>query len=125
MEASSPAPLKARGSDFVACDGLRARKDCRGHRKELAVRSRRVASLMLLVGIVSLTGCGPLRKGGQAGETDGVIFEKGAAILTGSALTDGSGSVLAAMMGKVPNFRVQQHTGRCPEISLRNNVSLQ
>jgi hypothetical protein len=29
------------------------------------------------------------------------------------------------MSGKVPNFRVQRRAGRCPEISLRTNVSFQ
>jgi hypothetical protein len=28
------------------------------------------------------------------------------------------------MSGKVPNFRVQRGTGECPEISLRNHVSV-
>lgn len=53
---------------------------------------------------------------------EGVSFERGAVILTGTALEDGSGSVLAAMRGKVPSLRVQQTRG-CPEISLRNYVT--
>lgn len=53
---------------------------------------------------------------------DGVSFERGAVILSGSALHDGSGSVLGAMTGKVPSLRVHQTDG-CPEISLRNYVS--
>jgi TonB-dependent receptor-like protein len=52
-------------------------------------------------------------------------MEKGAIILAGQALKDGAGTVLAAMSGKVPNFRVRRHTGQCPEITLRNQVSFQ
>jgi hypothetical protein len=87
--------------------------------------SRRLASLILLGALVPLPGCGPLRKGGQGESRDGVSFERGAIILTGSALTDGPGTVLAAMSSKIPNFHVQRHSGQCPEISLRSNVSLQ
>lgn len=88
------------------------------------MRSRVVVPLMLLGALAPATGCAPSRGGGQDVAPNGVLFEKGAVILTGSALTDGPGSVLAAMSGKVPNFHVQRHEGRCPEISLRNNVSL-
>ena len=80
--------------------------------------------MILLVGFTLLTGCGPLRTGGQGDSTDGVLFDKGAVILTGSALADGPGTVLAAMSGKVPNFRVR-HSGHCPEIILRANTSFQ
>jgi hypothetical protein len=79
-----------------------------------------------LGGVVLTAGCASLKKEqrSQRGE-EGVFFEKGAIILTGSALTDGPGTVLAAMSGKVPNFRVQRRAGRCPEITLRNSVSFQ
>lgn len=54
-----------------------------------------------------------------------VRSEGGALILTGSALEDGTGTVLGTMTGKVPNFRVKRHAGNCPEIMLRNHVSFQ
>lgn len=56
-------------------------------------------------------------------EEAGVTFENGAVVLTGEALEDGPGSVLAAMTGKVPNFRVYRRGNSCPEISLRSAVS--
>jgi hypothetical protein len=87
---------------------------------------RRVGSLIVLGGVVLMAGCASSRREqrNQRGQ-EGVLFEKGGIILTGSALTDGPGTVLATMSGKVPNFRVQHRTGRCPEITLRNNVSFQ
>jgi hypothetical protein len=73
-------------------------------------------------------GCGG--GGGQAApEPDagsGVVFDGGAVILSGIALEDGSGSLLATMSGKVPNFRVRRPaTSTCPEITLRGHSSFQ
>jgi hypothetical protein len=80
----------------------------------------RLASFGLL-GFMLLSACAT---SGEANENrNGVAFEKGAIILTGMALTDGSGSVLATMSGKVPNFRVQRGSGQCPAITLRSRVS--
>jgi hypothetical protein len=53
----------------------------------------------------------------------GVSVEKGAVILTGSALTDGQGSLLDTMRGKIPGFRLHRGPDICPEISLRGAVS--
>lgn len=89
------------------------------------MRSRHIASLILLGALLPLPGCGPLRKGDPDNSSDGATFEKGAVVLSGSALTNAPGTVLAAMSGKVPNFRVQYDNGQCPEIVLRNNASLQ
>lgn len=89
------------------------------------MRARHVASLILLAILVPMTGCAPLRSGGRSEAMDGVSFERGAVILTGRALEAGAGSVLAAMGGRVPNFRVRRQTGQCPAITLRNNVSFQ
>jgi len=85
----------------------------------------RIVSMILLGALVAPPGCGPLRREGRGESRAGVLFEGGAVILTGSALRDGPGTVLAAMSGKVPNFRVRQHSGQCPEITLRANVSFQ
>lgn len=56
-------------------------------------------------------------------EVPEVMFDRGGVIVSGPALQDGPGSLLAAMTGKVPNFRVQRHEGQCPEISIRNHVT--
>ena len=55
----------------------------------------------------------------------GVRLEGGAFVLTGVALTDGPGSLLATLTGKIPNFRLQRNSGRCPIITLRNAVVFQ
>ena len=87
------------------------------------MRPRRFAPLILLGVLVPMTGCASLRTGDRSEAEHGVSFEHGAVILTGQALHDGPGSVLAAMSGKVPNFRVRRHRGECPEITLRGHVS--
>ena len=73
------------------------------------------------------TACGSQRNSprnaGERQARDGVSQENGAIILTGAALDDSQGSVLAAMTGKVPSLRVQRYRDQCPEIRLRNNVS--
>ncbi len=84
------------------------------------MNARRLASLTLF-SLLASSAC-------ATGHTDpknrnGVDFEKGAIVLTGMALQDGSGPLLDTMSGKVPNFHVRHITGQCPEISLRNNVS--
>ena len=56
-------------------------------------------------------------------EAEGVFHERGATVLTGVVLDDGSGSVLNAMAGKVPNFRIRRGSGQCPQITVRNSVS--
>jgi hypothetical protein len=89
------------------------------------MRPCRVGSLIVLGGVVLTAGCASLKKGERSRAHEGVFFEKGGVILSGSALTDGPGTLLATMSGKVPNFRVQHRAGRCPEITLRNNVSFQ
>lgn len=86
------------------------------------MRVRRGLIALILIG--SSAACASFgRSGAESRDDDGVIFENGAMVLTGSALRDGSGSVLGAMTGKIPNLRVRQRSGRCPEISLRSHVS--
>jgi hypothetical protein len=55
----------------------------------------------------------------------GLSHEGGAFVLTGVALEDGPGSVIAALAGKVPNFRIhgQRVQAECPVITLRNAVT--
>ncbi len=62
----------------------------------------------------------------QRTRTDGGVTSRdGGIIITGVALDDGRGSVLSAIRGKVPSFRVQRPSGECPRISLRNFVTFQ
>ena len=96
--------------------------------------SRRVRSVPLLTlsvclgASLAIAGCGG-GGGGQSAEPDtgpGVSFEGGAIIVSGVALEDGPGSLLAAMSGKVPNFRVRRPSADpCPEITLRGHSSFQ
>jgi hypothetical protein len=58
-----------------------------------------------------------------ARSSGGVVRRDGAIILTGVALDDGRGTVLSAMQGKVPNLRIQRHSGECPQVNLRSNVT--
>lgn len=71
------------------------------------------------------TACTSLRTGEEDRIPGGMTHEGGAFVLTGVALEDGPGSVLAAMAGKVPNFRIhgQRVQRECPVITLRNAVT--
>ena len=88
------------------------------------MRATRLASLSLMGTLAVAAACGPARATNEPNES-GVSRQGGAFILEGAALQDGAGSVLAAMAGKVPNFRMQRNSGRCPIITLRNHVSFQ
>jgi hypothetical protein len=76
---------------------------------------------------VWLAACGPLRgrSAPEAPVPDGVSFDRGAIILAGSALSDGPGTLLATMSGKIPSFRVKHNGDRCPDITLRGQASFQ
>jgi len=81
------------------------------------------ANLSALLTLVALAGCASAPRGQEDVNESGARQEGGAFVLTGPALEDGPGSVLAAMMGKVPNLRVQRLSDACPIITLRNAVS--
>lgn len=87
---------------------------------------RHIAPLILFGVLASLAGCARSRQASTSESSEnsaGVTFERGAVILSGRALHDGPGTLLAAMSGKVPNFRVQRHAGnQCPDITLRTHV---
>lgn len=55
----------------------------------------------------------------------GVEVREGVIIVSGVTLQDETGSVIDALVGRVPNFRVQRLSGTCPQISLRTHVSFQ
>ena len=69
------------------------------------------------------TGCAPRSTREVAANRSDVRFEGGGFVLDGRALEDGPGSIVAALTGKIPNFRVQRNSGECPIITLRNAVS--
>lgn len=75
---------------------------------------------LLVVG----TSCVRLREGADEPE-HGVFREGGAIVLTEGALGTGSGSLLSAMLGKVPNLRIRRFSGECPRIALRGGADFQ
>jgi hypothetical protein len=79
------------------------------------------SALLLASGCVSARQAGP---DADARPRDGVFTERGATVLTGTALTDGHGSLLDTMRGKIPSFRVHRGTGQCPGIALRGSVTV-
>lgn len=83
---------------------------------------RHVALPVLLFLALSSAACAALRGPEEDLIPGGMSHEGGAFVLTGVALEDGPGSVLAAMAGKVPNFRIhgQRMQASCPVITLRN-----
>jgi hypothetical protein len=91
----------------------------------MTMNARRVAAGAFLSALTVLAACAPARKGASARNEGGVSFERGATVLEGIALQDGPGSLLAAMAGKVPSFRVERKSGQCPSISLRSQISFQ
>jgi hypothetical protein len=55
----------------------------------------------------------------------GVEVREGVIIVSGVTLQDETGSIIDALVGRVPSFRVQRLSGTCPQISLRTHVSFQ
>jgi hypothetical protein len=91
------------------------------------MHSRHTPSLCLLAAALLLFAGGCVSAGGagvdgEARPREGVFTERGATVLTGTALTDGQGSLLDTMRGKIPSFRVQRGAGQCPGIALRNSA---
>jgi hypothetical protein len=96
------------------------------------MRKLYIVPALLLGTAVMLAACSTLGgRGAAEPSTDaaganagGVSHANGATILTGPALLDGPGSVLGAMIGKVPNFRVMRRANQCPDVMLRNGVNM-
>ena len=89
------------------------------------MRSRCVIGLGLASALLLNSGCASFQREGEEDSDAGVSYDRGAVVISGMALADGPGTVLAAMTGKVPNFRVKQGYGECPDISLRNYTTFQ
>lgn len=89
----------------------------------MSVRPRSVA--LPLIALMLATCQTPQFPDGQRRPGSGIEARGGAIILTGRALTDGRGSVLGAMEGKVPNMKIRRTWRGCPEINIRQQVSFQ
>jgi hypothetical protein len=87
----------------------------------MGVRTGFLAGLAVLTTFAA--GCAHGSGDGDRTNESGARLEGGAFVITGAALEDGPGSLLATLTGKVPNFRLQRNSGRCPIITLRNAVS--
>lgn len=89
----------------------------------MTVQLRRLTRLSPLLLLLPLfVGCASF--GGSGDEGGAGIESRGGGIqIYGVALTDGHGSVLDTMRGKVPNFSIQYTQGDCPKISLRNHAT--
>lgn len=79
----------------------------------------RLRRLPLAALLVLAASCGGWREGG-GGRSDAVTSSQGATVIDGDELGRTHGSLLRAMLGKVPNMKVN-FTGlqRCPAIALR------
>jgi hypothetical protein len=62
---------------------------------------------------------------GRTRPSSGIESRDGATILSGTALTDGRGSVLGVMQGKVPNLKVRRNSRGCPLVDIRQQVAFQ
>lgn len=96
----------------------------------MALRLARVVTLPILAislaGMLVVSGCSGGQPAPENAATPSVVFEGGAVILSADALGEGPRSLLAAMSGKVPNFRVRRpYASQCPEITLRGTTSIQ
>ncbi len=88
----------------------------------MSIRSYRFALSLLPLLFAACATAGSERPS----RTEGGVFSRGGAIIiSGVALDDGPGSVLSAMVGKVPSLRIQRPAGECPKISLRSFATLQ
>jgi hypothetical protein len=73
-----------------------------------------------------LAACAAHQSEDQAADLEGgVEVREGATIISGVTLQDETGSVIDALIGRVPNFQVRRGSGTCPQISLRTHVSFQ
>ena len=55
----------------------------------------------------------------------GVEIQGGATVISGVTLENETGSVLDALVGRVPNLRIRRMSGDCPQINLRTSVSFE
>ncbi len=83
---------------------------------------RKIAGPMILL-TLGIAACGGTWQAtpSQPNQGNGVAVSEGATVVTAEELHTSSGSVLRALMGKVPNLKVNfVGLERCPAITLRN-----
>jgi hypothetical protein len=79
-------------------------------------------TLPVVAGVLVLTGgCAPYRKAVQSPQ--GTSPDRGAFVLNAETLGKNRGSVLEAMVGRVPSLHVQRRGGECPSVALRSAVA--
>ena len=78
-----------------------------------------LAPLGLILPVLVLAGCGSIRDDREPS----VRSHGQGVVISGVALSDGSGTVLDALTGKVPSLKVQRYTNQCPTITLRNDAT--
>lgn len=82
-------------------------------------RNNRMGRHAALVAALVLGACAS----GAGWEDDAVSGNGRGTVIAGAALADGGGSVLDAMLGKVPSLKIQRYVGECPHLALRNDAT--
>lgn len=89
----------------------------------MSIRYTRVA-LALLVPLLAV--CAKYQPEDETAALEGgVEVREGAIVISGAPLAHETGSVIDALVGRVPNFRVRELQSECPQILLRSNVSFE
>ncbi|MEJ2503638.1 MAG: hypothetical protein P8177_10075 [Gemmatimonadota bacterium] len=89
-----------------------------GTRKRSAILGGSMLGLLLPLMAGAACGTSPPPEGPEVASSG-----PGKTVIEGRALEDGRGSVLDVIRGKTPSLRVRQDVGKCPRITLRNDVS--
>lgn len=85
----------------------------------MSKRHHRIGRCTALLTTLALAACA---SGSGRGE-EAVSSNGRGTVIAGAALADGGGSVLDAMLGKVPSLKIQRYIGECPHLALRNDAT--